>query len=256
MNNSQFWQLIFTKVQLNLKSEASRSYLSYIWWILEPVLFVGSFYLVFAVFMGTKTPNFVVFLCCGKIPFLWFSRTINNATGAIVGGKGLMNQIHIPKAFFPLVVIFQDFFKTTIVFLLLLVFVWLNGFQPTEAWLAIPIIMLVQLLFISALAILVSMIVPFLPDLKFIISTGIMMMMFGSGIFYDYKEVILPEHRELFLMNPMANLISMYRDVLMHGIYPSWISLFNIIAISTVGLLLVLHLLKKLDPIYPRLVLE
>jgi len=36
----QFYELVLTKVRLNLKSEASKSYLSYSWWILEPALFV------------------------------------------------------------------------------------------------------------------------------------------------------------------------------------------------------------------------
>lgn len=256
MNSIQFLQLVFTKVQFNLKSEASNSYLSYIWWLLEPALYVGTFYLVFSIFMATKTPDFIVFLCCGNIPFTWFSRTINNAGSAIIGGKGLMNQIHITKAFFPVVVIFQDLFKTIIVFMILLMFVWFNGFEPSEAWLAIPVIMLAQLLLISSIAIFVSMIVPFIPDMRFIISTGLMMLMFGSGLFYDYKQVILPEHQDIFLMNPIANLISMYRQVLMEGLMPNWLSLLYIFSISSVSLLLALLLLKKLDSTYTRLVLE
>lgn len=256
MKFSQFNQLVFEKVKLNLKAEAKKTYLSYLWWLLEPALFVGTFYLVFAVFMATKTPDFVVFLCCGKIPFLWFSRTVNNSCGAIIGGKGLMNQVSIPKSFFPTVVIFQDLFKSAIVFSLLAVFVALNGFELTLAWLAIPVLMLCQLLFISALAFVVAMIVPFIPDLRFIVGTGILMMMFGSGIFYDYKKVILPEHRDLFLMNPMANLIRSYRDVMLDGVWPDWSSLAIMSTCCALLLVVALLILKRLDPVYPRLVLE
>jgi lipopolysaccharide transport system permease protein len=256
MKFGQFWQLVFTKVRFNLQSEASESYLSYLWWVLEPALFVGALYFVFGVFMKANTPNFVGFLCCGLIPFTWFSHTVSNACTAISDGQGLMNQVHITKVFFPIVVILQDLFKTMIIYILLLLFVALSGNSPSIAWLAIPILVVVQLVFVSALAIFSAMVVPFLPDLRFLIGTGITLMMFGSGIFYDYAEVIIPEHRGLFLLNPMANLIRMYREVLLGGAWPEWDSLFWIFLLSVIGLALVLFILRKLDSVYPRLVLE
>jgi len=256
MKVSQFWELVFTKVQFNLKAEAKNSYLSYAWWILEPILFVGTFYLVFGVFMNTRTPDFLLFLICGKIPFLWFSRAIQNTTNSIVGGKGLMNQVAIPKIFFPVVVILQDLVKTSVVFILMLLFVWANGIEPHVNWLAIPVIMLSQLIFISAVAILAAMVVPFIPDMKFIISTFVLMLMFGSGIFYDYRDVILPKHIDLYLLNPLANYLSMYRGVLLDNVLPNWYDLMMISAISFLSLFVLVFILKKLDTVYPRLVLE
>ena len=252
----QFWELTFTKVKLNLKAEARKSYLSYAWWILEPALFIGTFYLVFGVFMATQTPDFVMFLCIGKIPFLWFSRTVTNASSAIVQGKGLMNQVSIPKVFFPTVVILQDFFKSIIVFLLLFIIVYSYGFSINSAWLYLPIVIVVQLVFISAVALLGATLVPFIPDLKFIIATFVMMVMFGSGIFYDFREVILPEHQSLFLLNPMASLIDMYRQILLKGVAPNLYSLLNIMGFWVLCLIIFVFCLRKLDPIYPRLVLE
>ena len=167
-----------------------------------------------------------------------------------------MNQISIPKLFFPTVVIFQDLFKSSLVFLLLFGFVWVSGHVPSVHWLAIPVLMLMQLIFVSALALFVSMIVPFIPDMRFIVNTGIMMMMFGSGIFYNYNDVILPEHRELFLANPMANLIRSYREVLLEGVWPDWGSLAYMSGACLLLLAVAILIMKKLDSVFPRLVLE
>ena len=117
MKKLNFVELIFTKVQLNLKSEAAKSYLSYLWWILEPAMFVGVFYVVFGTFLARGTDGFLIFLLCGQIPFLWLARTISNSASSIEQGRGLMQQLEIPKIFFPLVVIAQDFVKSIIVFL-------------------------------------------------------------------------------------------------------------------------------------------
>jgi lipopolysaccharide transport system permease protein len=252
----RFSELVLTKVRLNLKAEASKSYLSYAWWILEPALFVMVFYVVFGIFLDRGTENFVVFLLCGQIPFLWFSRTVSNSCSSIEQGLSLMIQIRIPKLFFPLVVIAQDTIKSVCVFSLLFVFVFIYTGDIALSWLSLPIIMLVQLMFVSAISLLFAMVIPFVPDFKFLVATGIQLLMFGSGIFYSYEDVIKPEHLTWFLANPMANLISQYRSVLLDGQMPDWTALFLIFSISVFTLIVMAKLIKKFDSIYPRLLME
>ena len=64
-------------------------------------MMVGVLYLVFAVFLARGTPNFVVFLVCGKIPFLWFSKSVSNASHSIISGRGLINENLNSNAIFP-----------------------------------------------------------------------------------------------------------------------------------------------------------
>lgn len=256
LTSISFWQLVRTKVKMNLKSEAAKSQLNYLWWLLEPGLFIAVYYVVFGIFLNSRTDNFVAFLICGKIPFLWFSRTVGNASNSILGGAGLMNQINIPKLFFPIVVIGQDLVKTCAVFILMLFIMYLMGFSPSINWLAIVPLMAVQLIFISALAILFCALVPFLPDMKYIVATFIILMMFSSGIFYDPAQFLLPEHRDLFFLNPLAKLIAMYRGVIMENTLPDWISL-GFTTLACIGFLIVSILIVRTnDARYPRLVLQ
>lgn len=80
--------------------------------------------------------------------------------------------------------------------------------------------------------------------------------MFGSGIFYSYKQVILPEHREIFLMNPMANLITSYRRVLMEDIEPLIGSLAIISLVSIVVMFLMTLVMKRYNNTLTLLALE
>ena len=82
------------------------------------------------------------------------------------------------------------------------------------------------------------------------------MMMFGSGIFYSYKDVLIPEHREIFLMNPMANLIVDYRLVLMEGSMPMTGSLVVIALVSLLVILLMSRVMKRHNNTLTRLALE
>ena len=102
----------------------------------------------------------------------------------------------------------------------------------------------------------VAFVVPFARDLQYLINAGLMMMMFGSGIFYSYKDVLLPEHREIFLMNPMANLIVSYRMVLMEGTVPLTGSLLVIAVVSLLVIFLMSRIMTRYNNTLTRLALE
>ena len=89
MKLSNLYEAFRLKLQFNLKAEASQNYLNYVWWLLEPALHVTVFYFIFDVLLRRGGEGFVVFLLCGQIPFLWFSRSVSNASNSIMNGRGL-----------------------------------------------------------------------------------------------------------------------------------------------------------------------
>ena len=64
--------LIDTLARLHLKGEARRYALGYLWWIVEPMLYVAVFYLVFEKLLQSRQPDFLYFLMVGKLVFIWF----------------------------------------------------------------------------------------------------------------------------------------------------------------------------------------
>jgi lipopolysaccharide transport system permease protein len=255
-NTVRFWQLVIIKVRFSLRSEASQSYLSYAWWILEPLLQMGVFYVVFDILLNRGTEDFVAFLLCGIIPWLWFSKSVNQSGSSISRGKGLISQTYLPKPFFPLVIIGQALVKQAFVFLLLFVFLFIYDYFPSIGWLWLIPIVMTQLLLIIAISFIVAFIVPFARDIQYLIDAALRMTMFGSGIFYSYKQVFLPEHRDIFLMNPMANLIANYRRVLMEDIEPLTGSLVIISLLSISIILLMTRVMKRHNNTLTLLALE
>jgi lipopolysaccharide transport system permease protein len=247
-------QLVTIKVIANLQAEVSRHYLNYLWWVLEPLLHMLIFYIVFGLLLQRGTENFVAYLLTGLIPWLWFNRTISNSMMSIVQGRGLMMQVHLPKIILPTIVIFQDVVKQTIVMVLLILFLWLYGIPLNIYWTALPVIIVTQLIFICACSYFVAALIPFLPDFKFLVAAGLQMLMFCSGVFYS-TDVIPQQYRQLFFMNPMANLINNYRNIFLYGQWPDWHALLLISLISFVFILIMILIIKKLDYIYPRVVL-
>jgi lipopolysaccharide transport system permease protein len=257
-SHSKQWkliELIWTYAVLKLRSEVQRNYLSYSWWILEPLLHMIVYYVVFGLLLLRGGEGFITFLLTGLIPWMWFSKAVNSSSGSILSGHNLMLQIGLPSIVFPLVTTLQASLKQVPIIILLLCFVWLQGYTPGSQWLSLVPIIIVQTIFTIACACTIAAIIPFVRDLTYLVPTGITLLMFLSGIFYDYRN-ISPEWQELFLMNPVAFLLKCYREILIDGINPDFQTLFLIGFGSATFTLLLLYAYIKLRYIYPRIVME
>ena len=254
--NPQLLEVFFTKLRLNLKAEVSKTYLGYAWWVLEPALYVVILYFVFGVFRGRGMESFVAFLVCGTIPYLWFQKTVMNATGSIAAGRGLINQVAISKAFFPTLVVFQDSVKQAFVFVVMFCFLIVYGIEPGLAWVFFVYVAVVQLLVIIAGALFVALVTAYIPDFRYLVTTGTMLLLFCSGLFFNYEDVILEKHHDLFLLNPMARLIKNYRQVLLDHSQPDWLALLLIALVSVAAIGLILVAFRRADTSLARLVAQ
>ncbi len=250
-----FIDLIWTKARLNLKSEASQNYLRYLWWVIDPLLYMSVFYLVFGMLLNRGGEGFVAYLLTGLVPFQWFAKTLQQTSNSIVSNKGLMNQVHISPLFFPLVGIVQNSGKQLLVFFMLGIFLVFYGLPPTVHWLAFIPVMLVQLFLMAIFSCTLAMLVPFVRDLTNLIPTGIQFMLFCSGVFYSAS--IIPEQwRSLFFLNPMANILYQYRLILIEHQWPDWQGLGWVLLGCLLGSVLLFWLYRRVESVLPRVVIE
>lgn len=213
--------LVIYKTYADLRAEAAKTYINYLWWVVDPLLSMLVFYVVFGLLFQRGSEGYVAFLLVGLVIWNWYRQTIGHAGNAIVAGQGLMNQVYVPKLVFPTVTLLTDLTKFTLVFSLLLVFLWLAGYPPGLTYLSLPLLLLVQLLLISSLAFALAGVVPYLPDLRFLVENLLQLQFFVSGVFFAAQDI--PEqYHGLFYLNPMASLIEDYRLVLLEGSWPHW----------------------------------
>ena len=244
----QFFSLVNTQAKLALKAEASRFYLSYLWWVLEPILFVLVFYVVFSVVLGNRSENFLLFLMCGKIPFLWFSKSITAGSNSIVQNRGLIGQLDVPKALFPYIAVHEALYKQWFVFMVLLCVVAGYGLWPELNWLWLVPLILVQYLLILLCSLVGAFLVSFIADMRMLINMGMLFLLFCSGIFWDIRSIENVELQQLMLViNPLLFLIDAYREVLINRSVYSLEHLFWLTGIVVVGLVLSHGLISKMS---------
>jgi len=250
----RYAELVFYKAYADLRAEAARGYLGILWWVLEPILYMAAFYVVFGLLMHRGGEGFVAFLLCGLVSWKWFDSTVRGGGSAIKVNALLMQQVYLPKYLFPFIVVLVNSVKFLIVLGLLLLFLQLYGIPFSLSWLALPVLVAVQMLLIVSVTCLVASVVPFLPDLKLLIDNGLMLMMFMSGVFFDIGTVD-PEMQGVLRLNPMASLIEGYRAVLLKGVWPDWSMMAVVALFSLVVFCLSMYLIKRFDRLYPRTML-
>lgn len=254
MNKSQLFELILFKAYADLRAEAARTYLSFSWWLIDPVLSMLVSYIVFGVLFQRSTEDFVPFLLIGLITWQWFANTIIHGAGSIYGNGSLMRQVYLPKIIFPSVIIIMDTIKFMIVFLLLILFLWIYGFTPDIHYLALPVLLITELMLIIAGTYLLAAVVPFVPDIKFMVDHFLHLMFFLSGIFFA-SSMVPDQFKLFFYLNPMADLIEQYRTVLMYKAWPDWPIVAAIAVFSMITAYLGSKLIHRFDYTYPRVVL-
>jgi len=245
-------QIVLYKAFAELRVDAERYYIGYLWWVVEPIIEMAVYYVVFAKLLHRYTDDFVAFLLCGLVAWRWFSATLLRGSMAIMTNQTLAMQVFIPKIVFPLVTIVVNTVKFAIVLVLLVLFLNLDGIAASRWYLAIPALMVVQLLLLAALTILAAAVTPFLPSLQVVLETALKIGLFLSGIFFPVGTLD-PSWRWCLSLNPMVPILEAWRDLLMYHRGPDWRALTMIAAASLPVIFAGRAIIRRYEYTYPKL---
>ncbi|MGA9422124.1 MAG: ABC transporter permease [Rhodanobacteraceae bacterium] len=223
--------LLLFSTYAELRAERARNYLGLLWWVLEPAMMMAAFWLVFSVVLKTGGPEYLPFLLIGLTIWQWMKSCITHSGHAIWTNLALLRQISLPPVILPLVQMFADTVKFFYIFALLLVILWCLGYPPNITYFALPALFVAIFLFAAGLGFLMAAIVPFLPDMRFVIEQVLTVVMFMSGVVFALDSVPEPL-RTWFRLNPVAELVDATRGILMYARWPDWPALALVSAIS------------------------
>ena len=237
-----------------LKSEISRTYLGVAWWLLEPTMAAVTMYIVFGFLLSSAPPNqrpagraeFFPFLLVGTFAWQWFHNSAMLAANSIILKSGVMQQVYLPKMIFPLVSILNGTWKFLCTFGVMTLVLWLLGYPPNEAYLALPVIVLIQFAFNLAIGLPLSAWIPYFRDGTAVIGAVLGFVGMASGIFFRPSQVP-PRYAPIVGYNPLANLLTAYRTVLLDRQWPDWSALGRVALIASVLLVLGVALMRRLD---------
>jgi len=245
-------ELVLFSTYAELRAERARSYLGLLWWIVEPAMNMGVYYLVFSVIFRMGGPDYIPFLLIGLTLWQWFKSCISHGGYSIWQQLPLVRQVKLPLQVFPSVQILADTVKFLCILAILLVVLWCTGYPPNVTYIALLPVLLVELVFVAACTYVVAAVVPLVPDLRFVIEQVLNVLMFLSGVVFAL-DGLPPNLRRWFEFNPIVELIDAGRGILMHAQWPNWPALGRVALVSLALYAFGAWLIRRLTPRYVKL---
>ena len=92
-NLYQYRELLKTSVKKEVRGKYKNSFLGVLWSFLNPLLQIIVYAIVFPLILNNKQENYVIFLCCGLIPWTFFATAINrSAFSFLENGNGGLGE--------------------------------------------------------------------------------------------------------------------------------------------------------------------
>jgi ABC-type polysaccharide/polyol phosphate export permease len=207
--------------------------LGFFWTLLNPLLLMLVYTLVFGVYFRIEMERYPAFLFTGLLPWIWFSSSLQQGVTCILDGAGLVTRSQFPAEVLPVVTLTAN----TINFLLSLplLFVLLLAFhvQLGFAVLLLPVLVGIEYLLALGLVLIVSALNINFRDLQHIILHLLTVLQFLTPVFYPLS--LIPEpFRPWALLNPLAVLIAAFQDVLYFNRLPEWPPLLGLLLLTCV----------------------
>lgn len=236
-----------------VRSEKSRTFLGFGWWILSPLLQFCIYYLIFGRMRGITNPNFVPNLFIGIVSWQLFSSTVLRGSGSIASGAGLGNIIYVHKSLFPLTVMVVNSIKFAFSFLVVFAVLFYAHKYPVLPWISLPVIFAVYAILIIGCCLICASFVPFFPDFQNVLNSMMYGLMFLSGVIFEIKADYNSLLGRLYAYNPIADSLTQIRRVLVHSQWPNWSELISVLVFGLVTLTIGMALICKWDRQYPKI---
>jgi len=226
-------ELLFDLVWKDLRVRYRYAAMGFLWAILEPLALMVVLTFVFSFVLKAKlsfvddatAPPFAVFLLCGLIFWQFFAASVAAATQSLLDNQNLVQKVHFPREVVPLAAAGYPLFNLFIGFLILLGVHVLYGGSLHPALLWIPLVFVLQFALTIGLALLLSCGNVLYRDVGYMVNVAILFGFYATPVFYPLRLVTEAEAipgwlQQLYLANPMAGLLTAYRQVLFEARFP------------------------------------
>lgn len=225
----KFWGFTCYSSASELKAEVAGSFLSWMWWFLDPLLYMLVYTFVAKFVFGSTVPYFPVFVFIGLNCWTFFNKTVKCSVKLVAANKNIVTKVYVPKYIFIMEKIGAYGFKMMVSFLLTIVFMifYQVPISYRVLW-VIPLWILLIIVTFSFSTIILHFGV-FIEDLLNVITVVLQLVFYLSGIFFSIQDRIYPKSpfiaNLLLYGNPVALIMTDMRNVLLYKSDPHFMML-------------------------------
>ena len=215
-------ELIWKLARNDFKKRYAGSYMGFLWALVQPVVTVLMYWIVFDVVFDTKSQMvasgvevpYVVFLTAGLVPWFYFSEAITNGTNALLEYSYLVKKVVFNIIILPIIKLIAATFIHLFFVLVLLVVSMLYGCYPTVYTLQIFYYSFCLFMLVLAMSYCTCAVVVFFRDLAQIINIALQVGMWATPILWNIGMLNDDNLITLFKLNPLVYVVNGYRSAI------------------------------------------
>ncbi len=220
----KYRSLLHNLVKRDLKVRYRNSLLGVMWSLLNPLLMMLVFSLIFGKLMPREDiRQYAVFFLVGLLPWQFFTGSMISGTVSTTGGAHMINKIYFPRELLPTSSILSNLVNFLLAFVVLIFFLYASGIGLTIYALWLPALVLTQIVFTLGLALFLSALNVFYRDVLMILDVVLLAWFFLTPVIYPLEwlgetqtvmGITFEPAQVMRWLNPMASIIDGYRTVL------------------------------------------
>jgi ABC-2 type transport system permease protein len=203
-----------------LQQKYAGSVLGYAWSLLEPTLFIMTYFLLLKIFHRSY-PMYPLFIGSAILPWQWFAQTVTASTATLRRNSRLITSIALPREIYPLADVAVRAIEFFLSLPILIVVAWIYGAHPSRFLLVWPLAVALELMICTGMALLVSSLNTVLRDVQQGIGIVIRAMFYLVPALYPLARLAQP-FRRWVSYNPLTGILEMNRAVWFPGYWTGW----------------------------------
>ena len=214
-----------------LHAQHSNTVLGGMWHLLNPLIQIGVYYVIFGLIMGTDrgVDNFMAFLAIGVFVFHFTSRSITAGARSITSNENLMRAISFPRAILPMAAVFSEVAAFGYALIAMVGVVLLTGEAIAWTWLLVFPVIALQLLFNLGAAFFMARAAAHFRDVQQVLPFILRMWLYASGVIWPASRLTdrFPNLEWVVYANPAFAFIELVRKAMIDTVVgPSalWLS--------------------------------
>lgn len=236
-------ELLKTNIKKEIRGKYKGSWLGVIWTFLNPLMQLLVYSFVFPFILRVNVEHYTIFMIVALIPWTFFTTAVQMGDRCIVDNGDILKKVYFPREIIPISVVTSALVNFLITSIIVFLFVIFGGVGLSVYVLLFPVIVLIQYMISLSFAFILSALVVFVRDIDHFVGIVLMLAFYVTPIVYD-PNVIPAKYQWAIKINPMAQIINAYRDVLYYKQFPD-LNALGILGIISVFALAISYLIFK-----------
>lgn len=245
-NLYEYRELLKNNIKKDVGGKYKNSFLGVLWSFVNPLLQITVYAFVFQIILKSNIENYAVYLCCGLIPWQYFSSVVMRGAATVIDNGNIIKKVYFPREILPISLVSSEGVNFLISSLIILGFVIFSGIGLSINILWYFVILVIQFIVSIGIAFIVSSLSVYFRDFLHILGIIMQLLFYATPIVYSINSV--PERfRLLVKLNPMSYLIESYRDIFYNKTMPNFQNLGIALGMGIVLLVVGYFIFKKLE---------